>query len=621
LHFMSNSKKSENPQTQLLALESAKVFLGSSLQFVFQLYILQQTMKTEHEISQFASIIASFLLICKTSFNLYTYKRPERDLEEHPNESDQNFCTKLRNTASKIFNGVSFCCGRNNDSIEDKNTEDGMIVKAKKWLKNFWSHFPLLGLNIFFNLCCLNLFVQLLGWYSVIFISAVFIANFTILFTQSNAKDSLFRTASLGYMNLFFLSRPLENPNNSTKRQVKFLHLVRFFINTIFLVVFICYNSIKVNYQLKSPYNDSNDVDIIYTSLYSPFNFYFNVHVQREINQYDDLKNIVRHQQQHQGYISLKFRTDNYETSEEAKHTLILLIFAILVLLSGVANVVTILYREKNNFKTMVLALWSKSNVANETLHENYSLTEIVATGVNQENNSLSNTVTETDSLISGKRAADNEVSKPTFKRLISIDGSCAVEMKDLEVLGKDSNLTEAQIENLKTQVAAAVSDGNLDREQFKHVVGLCHPGVDLQQLEEDIFDKFDENKTGQIDARKLLLVIFALSRGSLEEKLRMIFQLVDANGDGWMDVEEYREIAKDIFVLANETKLSQASSLQLQLVMNSWLEMDTNKDGKVDLKDFTKACMTHQYIAISYIEKFAAEYREKKRKITQVKQ
>ena len=101
LHFLNT--RSDHPETKMLALESAKVFLGSSKQFVFQLYILQQTVKTNHEISQYASIIASFLLIFKTAFTLYTYEKPR----EIPNpDNAETLCTKIQNAVKNINKSI-----------------------------------------------------------------------------------------------------------------------------------------------------------------------------------------------------------------------------------------------------------------------------------------------------------------------------------------------------------------------------------------------------------------------------------------------------------------------------------------------------------------------------------
>ena len=106
------------------------------------------------------------------------------------------------------------------------------------------------------------------------------------------------------------------------------------------------------------------------------------------------------------------------------------------------------------------------------------------------------------------------------------------------------------------------------------------------------------------------MLVIYALSNGTPEENLKQIFKLVDRNSDEEITVEEFRAVVHDIFVLANERKIS--VQVENQLVEKAFSEMDTNADGKVVLDEFIKACKTHNYIVITYIKNFAEKYNQK---------
>merc|ERR1712098_45396 len=104
---------------------------------------------------------------------------------------------------------------------------------------------------------------------------------------------------------------------------------------------------------------------------------------------------------------------------------------------------------------------------------------------------------------------------------------------------------------------------------------------------------------SGLIELRAFMLVIYALSNGTPEENLTQIFKLVDRNSDEEITVEEFKAVVHDIFVLANERKIS--VSVENQLVTKVFTEMDTNKDGKVVLNEFIKACKRHNYIIIIY--------------------
>ena len=139
----------------------------------------------------------------------------------------------------------------------------------------------------------------------------------------------------------------------------------------------------------------------------------------------------------------------------------------------------------------------------------------------------------------------------------------------------------------------------------------MCYPNLDTERLEKHIFKVFDDDKNGLIEFRKLMLVIYALSNGTPQEKLKQIFKLVDSNSDEEITVEEFRAVVHDIFILANERKMSIA--IEEQLVKRAFEEMDRDADGKVVLDEFIRSCEKHNYIIITYIKNFAETYRQKK--------
>ena len=68
--------------------------------------------------------------------------------------------------------------------------------------------------------------------------------------------------------------------------------------------------------------------------------------------------------------------------------------------------------------------------------------------------------------------------------------------------------------------------------------------------------------------------------------------------------------VTTDIFLLANEKKIS--TSNKDHLTKTSFDEMDANMDGKVDLKEFIRACDRHNYIIFHYLKTFVTTYKSK---------
>ena len=223
LHFL--MKKDKSPKAKILAIDSAKVFFGSSPQFCFQLYLIQNTNTVK--LSQYLSICFSFLLICKTAFQVYAYERKEE--EEDTNESEG------------LLNRVS-------DELRK--------IGAQFWI--FLMAAPLLGSSIFFNLGSIEFMTQFLGVHVVFLIILVFISNLVTLIWFENplqGKTSPTRKLYMSYTNIFFWSRPLESFRNPIEKQVKILQMNRFLVNVTFLVFFLIWTSGRTdeNFNLLFP--------------------------------------------------------------------------------------------------------------------------------------------------------------------------------------------------------------------------------------------------------------------------------------------------------------------------------------------------------------------------------
>ena len=123
-------------------------------------------------------------------------------------------------------------------------------------------------------------------------------------------------------------------------------------------------------------------------------------------------------------------------------------------------------------------------------------------------------------------------------------------------------------------------------------VTVLTLSSSDRERLTEHVFKVFDGEKSGKIPFRKLMLVVLALSTETVEENAEKVFYLVDRNNDGFISVEEYKAVTHDIFLLANEKKIS--TSNKDQLMKSSFGDMDLNMDGWVEQKQGIILDYTH---------------------------
>jgi len=63
----------------------------------------------------------------------------------------------------------------------------------------------------------------------------------------------------------------------------------------------------------------------------------------------------------------------------------------------------------------------------------------------------------------------------------------------------------------------------------------------------EGVFDTYDEDKSGYLDFRELVICMSVLCKGSFEERMRLCFNVYDADKSGYLQFDEYEHLIKSI--------------------------------------------------------------------------
>ena len=134
-------RKEKTGREKILCLQAAKIFFGSAIQLCFQIWILQVTHYNGkfERISQYLSIIMSFLLITKNSVGLISYSRSK---------------------------------------FEKENTDEGMLRSISLYL----SWLPVIITSLLFKIGLINQLVIFFGWYSMVIIFGIYILNISSSF-------------------------------------------------------------------------------------------------------------------------------------------------------------------------------------------------------------------------------------------------------------------------------------------------------------------------------------------------------------------------------------------------------------------------------------------------------
>jgi len=136
-----------------------------------------------------------------------------------------------------------------------------------------------------------------------------------------------------------------------------------------------------------------------------------------------------------------------------------------------------------------------------------------------------------------------------------------------------DEHVKNLKRDWLKVTGGAKVEGTSINYDQFKQLMQSL-PDTDLKA----IFRMYDADHSGSITWAEYVSVVVRLMAGSTEEKVRVVFDSIDDNADGFLTKAE----------LENSIKVfNTESAASAELVATIFKKYDTNNDKKIDFKEF----------------------------------
>ena len=107
----------------------------------------------------------------------------------------------------------------------------------------------------------------------------------------------------------------------------------------------------------------------------------------------------------------------------------------------------------------------------------------------------------------------------------------------DIHKLKKESKYTTSELKRWYTNFSKRYPEGYISTGEFKKIYCKTYPNGDASAMAEQVFRLFDENRDGKIDFREVVIGLGIGSRGTIDEKMSLMFSLYDINGDGFLDI------------------------------------------------------------------------------------
>ena len=103
---------------------------------------------------------------------------------------------------------------------------------------------------------------------------------------------------------------------------------------------------------------------------------------------------------------------------------------------------------------------------------------------------------------------------------------------------GKLRDSTTSVVSNQYVEVGISKND-------FLRIVERLNPS--LSEISAKLFDKYDEDRSGYLDFRELVVCLSLLSKGSFEEKLRVCYDLFDVDHSGYLSEDELEALLTSV--------------------------------------------------------------------------
>ncbi|OQV20816.1 putative Kv channel-interacting protein 4 [Hypsibius exemplaris] len=187
---------------------------------------------------------------------------------------------------------------------------------------------------------------------------------------------------------------------------------------------------------------------------------------------------------------------------------------------------------------------------------------------------------------------SDNEAEEVVINRYVP---------ESVESMCRQTHYTPREVRMIYRAFKQECPTGIVYEQQFKELYSQYFPLGDARPFSGLLFSNIDHNRNGWITFEQFICSMSLLTRGTLSEKLRWVFNLYDLNGDGFISRDELTNVVVAVHaLLGTHTLPTLLDNTARNHVQRIFKKMDLDNDGRIGVEDFTEACLADPKIKAS---------------------